>query len=222
MIKIEELQKMYDKMSIAEIEVSAGGHQSCMRESQVEMVKVLYYLENTKRYKENRRYAKASFGEYVDGVFSIREGTYREWKRAVLHWEKEVLKHGVGLPAKVASICGALKAPKVFAGIDQIIAGAKKDGPAVRDKIETLIRQNAARQRITKPVMDYKAMYEREAAAHNITKNALDVAMGRLNDLESQIVKLKMTADRIKNIRKIIEGPPFMDVRPLMQTPPQA
>lgn len=189
MIKIEDLKRKYDGVNINELENAAKGNQHEMREAQVEMVKILYYLECTKRYKENKRYAKATFGEYVDGMFALREGTYREWKRAILHWEEEVLKHGVGLPAKVVSFCGSLKAPKIFAEIDKIIADAKKDGPSVRDKIEKLIYGNS--KKISKSVTDYKAMYEREFAAHEITKAKLKEAGKIIVELREQISRLK-------------------------------
>ena len=61
-IKIEDLKRKYDGVNINELENAAKGNQHEMREAQVEMVKILYYLECTKRYKENKRYAKATFG----------------------------------------------------------------------------------------------------------------------------------------------------------------
>jgi hypothetical protein len=203
MITKEELMKRYDGKKIDELERLALSSQKGLREAHFELVCVLYYIKVTKRYKENRRYAKATFGQYIDEVFSIREGTFIEWQRAVLTYPEESKRHNIGLVAKVAKTCGPIKSKAAFAAIDEVVKNAKKDGPAVREKIDAVVESFRATPKIKREVKDYKAMYERECAAHEAAKGRIRELEAANAELVEQVKKLKRTAERFTEIRRI-------------------
>jgi len=205
MITKEELKERYDGKTIDELQDIARKSQTGLREAQVEMVMVLYYLKTTHRYKENRRYAKASWKTYIEEMMGIREGTFGEWARAIINYPEEVKRHHIGLVSKVVRQCGPVKAQRAFTEINKVVDTAKKDGPAVAEKIEKVIDANRAKPRVKREVTDWKAMYEREAAAHEATKGKLKEALAVVKDLTDQVEKLKKTAETFVKVRDIFE-----------------
>ncbi len=203
MITKEELRKRYDSKKIDELERLAMSSQKGLREALFGFVCVLYYLKVTKRYKENRRFAKATFGQYIDEVFGIREGTFMEWQRAVITYPEESKRHNIGLVAKVAKTCGPIKSKAAFAAIDEVVKSAKKDGPVVRKKIDAVVESFRAKPKIKREVNDYKAMYEREFAAHEAAKGRIRELEAENAELTGQVKKLKRTAERFTEIRRI-------------------
>jgi len=206
MITKEELKKRYDGKTITELETMAKSSHTAIRERQSDLVCVLYYLKASGRYKENRRYAKVTFWEYLEDVFSIRKNTFIQWANAVINWPDEVKKHGIGLVTKVASNCSATKRMQAFKAIDKLVSETAKEGPALREKIENVINTYRAKPPIKKSITDWRAMYEREAHAHTATKGKLREAYAEIVQLKAQIDKLKDTAHAFGQVRSIFEN----------------
>jgi len=174
------------------------------RVAQKEMVEVLLYLKVTGRYKENKRYERATFYQYIEDRFNIRKGTYMEMQRAFAKFPQETVEFGVGLVSKVIRQCGPVRSGKVLADLLKAKETAKTE--LKRAKIEKIIQDNTTR-RIKKSFTDWRAMYEAEAAAHQKTKDDLSAAYARINELEEQVVRLERTAERYSEIRRVFEQP---------------
>ena len=65
--------------------------------------------------------------------------------------------------------------------------------------------------------MEYRLLFENAVAASRTlnvideaTKNNLKIAIARVRELEGQVARLKVTAERISDIRAIIEKPAVM------------
>ncbi len=190
----------YDALTIAELEGSVEKMFTLSRESQKEMYCVLEYLRTSNRFKENTRYKKSSFWEYLEDRFTIRQGTYRENVRAFVKFPDFAVEYGTGLVTAIEGKCGNLKTAKVIAEIIKEEAAHKK--PLNRMAIQSIIDKHA-KPRIEKVITDWKAMFESESARHEITKNNLKIALAEIKELHEQVEKLKATAQKFGEMRDL-------------------
>jgi hypothetical protein len=194
----------YDGIPIQELETKIESLHVISRGSQKEIFEMLEYLRTTGRFRENPVYAKSTFWQYLDDRFTIRQGTYRENVLAFSRHPQAAISLGAGVIAKINRLCGSIKTKKV---IDEIQAATlNRKTPLPRGKIEAIIRKNADPEKLKKKhITDWKAMYEHELATHDRTKEALRAAMARVKELESQVERLKLTANMVTSIREIVE-----------------
>jgi hypothetical protein len=200
---------MYEKMKIQQLENAVRDKLAQSKSSIMEATKILRYLQQTNRYKENARYKKEPFKMYLEDQFSVRLGTYQEWVRA-LPFEKEAGTYGVGLVSKTIKRCGAAGAKRVFTEINAL-EELKKSKLIPRDKIEAVIEKHQTPKHmaaIKKEYTDWRAMYQAESEAHEATKQKLKEARKLIAELEDQISKLKVTASIVPQIRHLVETRP--------------
>jgi hypothetical protein len=204
---MEEIKKndKYDGINISELEAKIKKLYTLSRENQKEMYECLEYLRTTYRFKENPRYKKSSFWEYLEDNFTIRQGTYRENVRAFTKFPKYALEYGIGLVSKIDRVCGGMRVEKVISEIQQ--EGIAHKMPLSRAKMEAIIQKHWPIPKIKKEITDWKSMYENEKLAHDHTKEALQVAVKKVKELNEQIEKLKITAQVAITIRKMFDKP---------------
>ncbi len=202
----EKATGKYDGISITDLESKIEKLNSLSRENQKEMYECLDYLRMTGRYKENTTYKKASFWSYLEDRFTIREGTYRENVRAYTKFPEYAIEYGVGIVSKIDRLCGGVRVSKVLSEIQQEEKNRKTSLP--RAKIESIIQKHRTTPKIKKEIVDWKSMYEHEKSTHENTKEALRVAMGKIKELNAQIEKLKVTAQKVTRIKKIFDERP--------------
>jgi len=195
----------FDKFSINELETKVEESAKDARDAQKMQIEVLFYIRTSGRYKENKRYEKSSFFKYIDDRFNIRENTYRENERAFIKFPKETREFGVGVVSRVMRDCGSVKSKSVLEKLNTALESSTTI--LKRAKIDSIIQSNAKPKPIKKESMDWKAMYEREKAAHESTRQSLKVAIAQVKELEEQIAKLKVTAEKVNSIRMIFDKP---------------
>jgi hypothetical protein len=197
----------FDKKSITELEEAVRASLSIQKNSIIEATKVLVYLRTTKRYKENKRYAKERFETYLEDLFSVRMGTFRDWMRA-LPFEAEARTFGVGLVSKTLRLCGPVGTKKAFTEVARL-EEVRKEKIIPREKIDQIIVKNQDPRRMAayqkKEATDWKAMYYKEATAHEATKKRLAEAREQIAELRAQVEKLKHTAEAFGEVRSIFE-----------------
>jgi hypothetical protein len=201
-----EMEKnKFDKFSINELETKVEESAKDARDAQKMQIEVLFYLKVSGRYKESNRYEKSSFYSYIEDRFNIRRGTYMEMQMAFIKFPKETREFGVGVVSRVMRDCGAIKAKSVLEKLNT----AQETSKTIlkRAKIEGIIQSNAKPKQIKKEITDWRVMYETESRAHEETKVKLKEAYSTIRKLQEQINKLKVTAQRITDIRTIIEKP---------------
>lgn len=194
----------YDTLSITDLERKVVELSTLSRESMREMYVLLEYLRTSSRYKENPSYKKATFWQYIEDIFTIREGTYRENSRAFTKFPEYAVEYGVGIVAKIDKLCGGAKVSKVIDEIKRENISHKK--PLSRSSVENIIQKYRATPKISKTITDWKSMYEAEKLAHDETRKSLKISVARVNELNAQILKLKATAEKFVSIRSICEG----------------
>lgn len=191
----QEIINKYKDLTINQLESKVESMDELSRQSQKEMYECLEYLRHTNRFKENSRYKKSTFWNYIEDRFTIREATYRNNVFAFLNYSDFAIEYGVGLVNKIAKSCGRIKINKVIDEIKKEEKATKQ--PIKREKIENIINKNST-PKIEKTITDWKAMYEAEKSAHEATKQELKKAMGILKEKEEQIGKLKASLNRFK------------------------
>lgn len=191
----------YSVLSIKHLESTVEQLHIKSRECQKDMYEVLEYLRHTNRFRENPRYKKASFWEYLSDRFNILENTYRESVRIFNKFPEHALEYGVGMVAKIDRVCGSKKVGKVMEEISKETIAHKR--PLNRVSIETIIQNNRATEKIKKEITDWKAMYLAEQLAHEKTKVALREAMCVIKKQDEQIVKLKTRAEMLNQVKDL-------------------
>ena len=189
----------YDGKNIHELEQLVTSNSEASRDCMRAMYEVLAYLEDSKRYKENPAYKKATFAEYLEDRFTIRLQTYRDNKDAFIRFPEQTIKLGVGIVAKTRRECGAIGQKKALQEIEKKSASRKT--PLKRNEIENIIKQfskNPDGNKIQKTITDWRAMYEAEKIAHNGTREYLELTLKENERLEEQIKKLKKHIKTIK------------------------
>jgi soluble cytochrome b562 len=201
---MEEQKMKFDSMDIGTLEKMADDARTRSRVQQKEFIEILFYLRISKRWKENKRYAKSSFWAYIEDLFNMREKTYRESERAFVKFTSETVEHGVGLVAKIDRLCKSTDVKKVFQEIDKA-----KEGKAVvsRDKIDKIINKHRDPEKAIPERKDYKALYIREVEAHQRTKETLKAALKEIEEMAGQIEKLKATAKIVTSMRNVLRQP---------------
>ena len=200
----EELKKKYDEMQIETLEKMVESDHRLSREAQKEMIEVLAYLRTSGRWKENKRYAKESFWVYIEDRFNMRQGTYREHETALVKFPSQMLEYGVGLVRKTMQLCGEKKAKEVFSELDKM----RLEKPVNRAQIERVIQKNKDQKKALLHVhKDWRSLFERELKAHEATKAALKDAMDKIGELEEQNEKLRATAKKVVDIRRMLGQP---------------
>ena len=207
-LKMEKKEKKkepskYDAMGISVLESQVIKLFTMSRESQKEMYMILDYLRMTNRFRENTRYKKTSFWVYLEDRFTIREGTFRENVRAFTKFPEFAVEYGAGIINKIDKVCGAGRIGKVISEITKETTARKK--PLNRASIETIIQKHKV-ERIEKIQIDWTAKFEQEAAAHIKTKEALRAALSTIKELDAQILKLKITAEKYNRLKDEFSG----------------
>lgn len=205
---------VFDALTIFDIEKSVEKNHLLSRESQKEMYVTLEYLRTSNRFKENVRYKKASFWEYLEDRWTIRQGTYRENVRAFTKFPDFAVEYGTGLVTAIEGRCGNLKTAKVIAEIMKEEAAHKK--PMNRMSIQAIIDKHA-KPRIEKVITDWKAMFEAERARHETTKNNLKVALAEIDELRGQLARMKSAAEKFNHMRDVFAGYETKPVESVMQ-----
>lgn len=116
---MEDFKQKFEKVDIGTLEKMADDARSQSRIQQKEFVEILFYLRISKRWKENKRYAKSSFWIYIEDLFNMRRNTYMENERAFVKFANETVEYGVGLVAKIDRACKSTDVKKVFQEIDK-------------------------------------------------------------------------------------------------------
>lgn len=183
---LDQLKIRYDKKPLADIEQSLDKAKSVSLESRRDFIKTLFYLDSTKRFRENPAYKKATFAVYIGYRFHLRLGTYQKEKIAFLANEKQTMVYGPGLVNKVRTECGPTKVDLVFSKI------SPEDSV---QKIEKIIRTYAkpkAEKKKEKARTEIPSVIEQSLRTRNLELEKL------VEEKDEQIAKLKITVARLK------------------------
>lgn len=183
-MRMEDLKKTYDVKGIDEIELIAKDSKASHESQHKQFIGVLFYLENTKRFKENKTYKDASFAAYVMGVFGIPFTTYDKYRFAYFRYGVESEEFGAGNVMKIVSNCGREMVPVVAKELRQ--QKNKLNPERIRETIEKFAKKRL-KQRKARP--SYKDL-DRELIAEKKKNGELNRALKLAHE---QIERLKAT-----------------------------
>ena len=171
-------------MRISSVETVIDGFKDKEAKFYRDRILVLYYLQRTSRYKQNKMYKDANFEEYLFDRHGMRIGTFNSHRLAIFNSLKYVEKYGIGIVKKVYNRCGAANAPFVFTAIDKAKVKNRID-------IEKIIQKHAKpKQKRTGPTIS-------QLQAEIIEKDKIIIEQRKIiEDQAEQIEKLKSTIRR--------------------------
>lgn len=210
-MKIEELKAKYDSQPIVDVEREVEESKALHQTAHEEMILALFYLERTARFKENPRYAKSSFAQYVKDRFGISWNAYLRARIVYVTLPGEARDFGPGLVGSVVARCGSGLASKVFSDIRAAQSKRKTELP--RAEIEKIVSKHAerhnkmvqARRKALAPAKQAKRTearpltYTELESRYAALRKENDELRATLAQKEDQIEKLLATVESFRN-----------------------
>lgn len=185
----DELKQQYSSLAIGKLESMIQGSRTVYEQSRVSMIKMLYYLEFTRRFRENKEYKDANFKDYLLEVHGMRYNTYLKERYAVLHYPEESKIVSPALISKVVDNCGPRKSKELIQEMASI--KGKKD---FRKKVDKLINENIKKK---PPKKKSPTRAELELCILNLQQD--NIALRKeIEEKDAQILRLKATVREYK------------------------
>ena len=202
-MKLETMKKQYDSKTILEIEGQIEGARETVYDAMVRQIEMLYYLDRTKRFRENKRYKDSTFETYIKGRFNITPNAYHE-KRLALGWyPKESKDLGIGTVMRIHRDCE--DRDRVFGQIGKEQQARKT--PLPQKKIEEIIqthrRPKPARPQVAKPT---KGEVERLRATIAEERATIRLQASQIDTLKATVQKQKVTIQELKQYKAEYEA----------------
>lgn len=199
---IEELKKKYDTRSISQIENEAAHEKDLELKHQKSFIRALYYLDHTKRFRENPRFKNSSFDEYIKTMFDISPGWYKRLKIAFIGYPEQTEKFGPRTTYEIHDKCGPVRAAVAYKELETVPLKkatpgfvekviAKHEKPELKAKreetvvakptVESLLRQLSQKDEIIaeqeRTILEQHEQIKKLKAALRAAKAAFDVGM---------------------------------------------
>jgi hypothetical protein len=204
----------YDGKDISTIEREAFGANKAHATAHETFIGILFYLQHTKRYRENKAYKERPFTEYVKNVFGISFQTYEYHRFAYFQHPKETRTFGPEVIRKIAAKCGREMVGKVISEVEEGKNSIKKADPETIQKAIDKYAKPKLKARKDRP--SYRDL-ERELVAEKKKNTELTMA---LKERDEQIERLKKTINeyrsRYEQISRIMPTD-FDNQRPCMR-----
>ena len=189
----DEIRKMYDGKSLAEIETALSKHNNTSLESRKQFVIGLNYLRMTVLYKQDKRFSRASFEEYLQGRWMMGLHTFNRESLILINYTEAAEKHGIGTINQIMHKCGKSKLKPLIKEVDKIATQSK--GRDYREKVDRLIEKNL-KPAVKKATMEpTKTEMKRESTER---KKLMDSQNGIIRELTEQVRKLKASVEYYK------------------------
>jgi predicted nuclease with TOPRIM domain len=195
----EKIKKQFNGKKIGEIETEAGRHLKNSQHSRAEFIKVLYYLQRTRRFRENAKYKVSTFADYIQNEYNLTASVFEKEKWVYLHFEKEADIIGAGRVARIKQDCGNVRGKKV---IKELLT-LKKQKPKqfTLQKIDEVIEKNTKYKKPANAGGD-KTGLQRQLQQLREENRSLH---RELAERIAQIEKLKETLKKREAVIKLLE-----------------
>lgn len=210
---LEELKAKYDTEQISEIELSCQNNIKSIGENRKEFILKLYYLERTKRFKENKIYANSSFSIYINNVFNLRYSTYNKERFAYIAFPELTIKYGSGLVNKVKQKCGIDKIATVFDLINKTVNVNHNQIEAIIDK-HRLIKESNGAYKVSKKYLEEElvkkdVIIKEQKKSLYAKEEQIIKLFNTIKVLKEENIKLKQELD---NYRKSVMTPQNQEI----------
>lgn len=188
-IDLGELKRLLKNKAITEIEDLIKSNLNQIRMFLKGAIEALFYLERTGRFKENPRYKKSTFADYIKYEFSLNENGYHKLRFAFFTYPKESLKYGPEVITAIQSHCGTAKIKKVLAVIEKKDKELKHQ--IVNEQIKEIINKHALPKQLPKSKVDFEQKYEIERKLRVETDGRYKKAMEQIGRLKPAYIEIK-------------------------------
>lgn len=184
----EKIEKKYKDSSLADIETKCDKFASVSTANRRDFILALYYLDRTKRFKENPVYFTSTFERYIYDRFHLRYSDYNKERFAFISHPVASDKWGAGIIDKIKIKCGAGVIPDVIKKIEDI------KNPT-SDKIDKIIEQHTKQPKKEAG----SGIPKKEVEAENIRRGkTIAEYLKTINEKDDQIKKLEATVKSLQ------------------------
>ncbi len=182
----ENVKKHYDKLPLEKIESVLSDLNTAATGARKQFIFGLIYLRTNGRYREDKRFSKSSFDDYLKDRWMIHPTTLQNEYKVFGRHPKAADKYGPGVVNKIGRNCGDKKVAPIIKLIDKMTEKAPtKDH---RKKIDKIISKNLLPSILTKHNQPSRVeLIKSVDAAHTevVDRNA------QVKELTEQVKKLK-------------------------------
>jgi len=186
----EHVKKRYDKLPLEKIETTLSDLNTTATGCRKQFIFGLLYLRTNGRYREDKRFSKSSFNEYLKDRWMLRPDTFEKEKNVFARYPEAADKHGPGLINEIKHKCGVKKVVPIIKRIDEITD--KAPGKDHRKKIYAVINKNL------KPAIVKK---NNQPSVTEMRKS-VDIANTEVIDRNRQVKEL---TEQVKKLKKSVE-----------------
>lgn len=198
-----ELEQKYGSMSVTDIESVVQDNIAGQASAYRAYIEALAYLEHTRKYKQSKGYAKATFDTYLKHRFNITPSRYYHARKIYCQFPDEADWLGVGFLFTVQQKCGVEAIEPVIE--DLKAKASSKAGPiSVADREAILDKYKKPAKKAADPASVWKAKYEAEVA----TRLMLEAEN---KELTEQVAKLKATLKKYDRLSRATK--PYLEAR---------
>jgi hypothetical protein len=191
----EELQKIYDKKKVSQIEAEAKETQGKSKDIYVVFLETLFYLERSHRFRENPTYTKSSFETYIQAEYGMSHRAYLDHRQAYAIHPDIAFRHSPALFASAKKKCGAEKVGHVFKEVQKKERTLNR--PIRVDEIKAIIHQNAKPTKPAAPKPDITTLQVQVEKTQQVEQELKAVEKTVLSK-DEQIEKLKAAVLKYK------------------------
>ena len=197
-MNMTSLKSQYDARSIYDIEADIRGNRASAQSFTEKLTGALFYLEQTKRFKENPKYKATSFDLYLRTEFGLSTAQYQTWRALYVQFSEEVKTLGVGVVQTAVHNLGIKTARAALQQAKPMI-----DATTPPHKVSAAINSTPAvkaamKEREHKRRVKTVAKQPKSTAAPDIVKER--------DELLEQNVKLKATVLRLQEENEALKG----------------
>lgn len=183
--KLAELKQQWDGKPIVEIENRIhSAHTNC-KKWQKTIAELLFYLEKTSRYRENKAYKDKFFEDYIQDQYGIKMPMYLNWRMVFIKFPVEAEEFGTGTVVEIIKKVGP---DKVHTVCEHIRRGADKDSVIAEFTPKKKEQQKQEKQ-----------------ARTDVCRTCLSKDK-RIKELEREIRELKAQNEKLKETVRKLRG----------------
>jgi len=191
--KFEDLNGRYSGLQIQQILNILDDRRKNWQESRKAAIELLYWLEQTNRYRDDARYAKSTFRQFLEYHCGMTYQEYFEARLACIAFPEQTERYGYGTIKKAKRLAGIKNLGKVIKKLDR--AAESHDGVLTREQIADTLAPLKKKKKAAKSGLqdqkDYEALYKQEKRINVQLMNENAELRKAVNELEERNARLR-------------------------------
>lgn len=205
-----QLSTIYGNAPLEAIEMEISTYAIQAKDAVQGMVERLFYLDFSKRYREDPSYKKASFKSYIEGKLGISELQYQTWRTAYAQFPEEVKEHGVGFISETMKTCGSVRKAREALNRVSVQAHTRNKPLLHHEKkavVEKFVQATAApKKEPATPIIDWKGRYDELTEKYAMLLEEHHALEAKHKNALATIERIRTQLDKARSYQSAVVG----------------